>query len=173
MACSNYCTQADLKDLSSPNIAVSGAAGEKFARVVLAHEMGLKAYSFTRMSNNKGLDLAMHNPSQSLVVVEVKTTLSTSATAVTKSFDQRLGRGYGGKQGSVQWLSGVGQGALGQGKHADGVIRSSLAHPESVPVLGVHIDARNQVANIYIRADQDAFEWTEVASGIPLHHYVR
>jgi len=176
MACSNYCTQADLKDLSSPNITVSGAAGEKFAKVILAHEMGLKAYNFTKMSNNRGLDLAMHNPSQRLVVVEVKTSVQN------KPFDQLLKPGYnvperGGvqKQGSVGWLQGVQEHALGQGKKADGIIRESLKQPENVPVLGVQINPETKMAHFFIRTDQDAFEWKDMTPGgsIPLEYYVR
>lgn len=167
MACSNYCTQADLEQLSSPSIAVRGAAGEKFAKVILSYEMSLKAYSFTRISN-KGPDLAMRNPSQRLVVVEVKT--STSA----KPFGQLLGRGYGSKQGSVGWLSGAQESALGREQKADEAIRSSLARPESVPVLGVQINPQTERAHIYVRVDPDAFEWREVThGGIPLQYYVK
>ena len=173
MACGNFCTQADLAQLSAPSISVSGAAGEKFAKVILSDKMSLKAYSFTRMSNNKGLDLAMHNPSQRLVVVEVKT------SAQEKPFSQLLGRGYnvperGGmqKQGSVGWLQGVREHALGRGKHADRTIRESLNQPENVPVLGVQINPKTQTAHIFIRTDQDAFEWTPMTS-VPLRDYVR
>lgn len=175
MACSNFCTKRDLEQLSSPSISEKGAAGEKFARVVLTQSMGLKAYNFTRMSNNKGLDLAMRNPSQQLVVVEVKT------TSQDKLFHQLLKSGYnvperGGvqRQGSVGWLQSVRQSGLGQGTEADKTIRQSLRQPERVPVLGVQIDSKNETAQVWVRTDEDAFEWKRVTSQpIPLKHYVK
>ena len=174
MTCGNYCSRKDYADLTAPDLQTRGAAAEKFAKVVLAHELDLTAYNYTRESRGRGIDIAMRNPSQKLVVVEVKSSITD------KPFSQLLKPAYniphrGGvqRQGSVGWLEGVRENALGEGKPADRIVRECLEEPERVPVIGVHIDPVHKMAHIFVRSDENAFEWKEIMDPIPLHLYVR
>ena len=92
--------------------------------------------TITAIAKAQGPDIYARAANNTEVVVEVKTSVQD------KPFEKLLQPGYGHKQCSDGWLKAVG------------------VDPDSVRVLGVHIDMEKETVSIYQRANGDATQWT-------------
>lgn len=137
-----------------------GLAGEEVAQVLLEEELGLKAVAYSQ--KGQGFDRVMRNPSNPVVVVEVK----TSTRGIP--FQQHLGKGYGSKQCSTGWVRAVAQKMVAEGSVNRAIGEAILSNPDHVPVVGVHINPETERADVYIRADSTAQNWTPVVRGVRL-----
>jgi hypothetical protein len=137
-----------------------GDLGQSIAQEVLEETLDLKVTAFKQ--TNTGYDLVMKSASDSMVVVEVKT------SETERSFGSKLGDGYGARQGSEEWLRGVAQNMLHHGTANRAIAETILADPGSVPVLGVQVNPETGLADIYVRGDADGREWISVVRGLPV-----
>lgn len=128
-----------------------GKIGERIAAQVLEQYKNLTIYK-DQIARTRGVDVRGRSKSGGAVVAEVKTTSSD------EDFGQLLGKGYGHRQCSDEWLKEVNK------KNKD----FDLTRTE---VMGVRINPDTMTVSIYRRIDADAKTWKCIARNLLLSDF--
>lgn len=136
----------------------TGDLGEEIAQSVLEDALDLKVTAFAKQGD--GYDLVMKTANEALVLVEVKTTDRKGGFGSKLNPDTR-----GARQASDAWLTAVAQEMLTQDAANRAIAETILSDPGGVTVVGVHVDPATGLADVYVRNDAHARDWTPVMRG--------
>jgi hypothetical protein len=145
-----------------------GSIAEDISEKVIEEELAFKVLKFDQKKH--GIDRILQTPSGQIVVLESKLN-SAGKLALKKTRDGNI-------QGSAQWVSIVAHEMTRQGSELWSPVNESIgrqileAGPENIPVLASVVKRNFELADIYMRIDNEAKVWNIFDGEIPIESII-